>query len=123
VFCASNTLYWGHRDVCPKEKAIPFLQLSGIIDVRRRCIGIVSESQLRVATSYLLDMIPNLISNLQLWVQSGAAGSADAGRKAAIRTTLDALEQKLRRVSKFATLLPNHLLTRLEGPYGNDFAS
>ncbi|KAK0617536.1 hypothetical protein B0T14DRAFT_435213 [Immersiella caudata] len=113
VFCASNTLYWDHRDVCPKEKAIPFLELSGIIGVRQHCIGIVSDSQLRIATSYLRDSIPNLLSRLQLWVQSGAAGSANAERKEVIRTALDALEQKLRQDLMGMTSRPNSLARRL----------
>jgi len=101
VFCASNVLYWKYRHVMPKEKAVPFLQLSGIVGIRRHCIAIVSESQLRIATAYLEDRIPDLLSNLQLWVQSGSAGSANAERKEAVRRTLDAMESRLRRVSKW----------------------
>ncbi|KAK0644136.1 hypothetical protein B0T16DRAFT_438330 [Cercophora newfieldiana] len=113
VFCASNTLYWNYRSVCPKEKAVPFLELSGIISVRRHCIAIVSDSQLRIATAYLRDRIPDLLSNLQLWVQSGESGSANAERKQAIRETLNALEQKLRRDLTGRLSPPNVMAKRL----------
>jgi hypothetical protein len=123
VFCASNTLYWKYRPVCPKDKAVPFLQLSGIIGIRKYCIAIVSESQLRIATGYLRDRIPDLLSNLQLWVQSGAAGSADAERKEAVRVTLDALEKTLRRVSTCDSESLGVVLTRLKGSHGVVFTS
>jgi len=63
-------------------------------------MSIVSDSQLRIATEYLQGDIPNLLSNVQLWVQSGA-GSADAEQKEETRRALDELEARLRRVSDF----------------------
>lgn len=95
VFCASNKTYWEHRDQTPVEQALPFLQLSGILDIRRHCMALVSESQLRIALKYMQDEVPNLVSRVELWVQSGA-GSADAEQKQAVRATLDQLEAQLR---------------------------
>lgn len=96
VFCASNTWYWDHRNT-PMERALPLLELSGIIAIRRHCMSIVSASQLRMATKYLLGDIPNLLSRLHLWVQS-RAGSPDAEKSKRTRDALNAMEHRLRRV-------------------------
>lgn len=103
-------LYWTHRNDIPKEKALPLLQLSGILAIRRHCMRIVSESQLRIATEYLRGDIPSLLSNIQLWVQSGA-GSAAAEQREDIRRALDALEARLRSVSKLCALFRFDSLT------------
>ncbi|KAK3937803.1 nuclear GTPase SLIP-GC [Diplogelasinospora grovesii] len=95
VFCAGNIMYWDYRDVKPKEKALPFLQLSGIPAIRRHCMTMVSEGQLRVAIKYMRDDIPDVVSNVDLWVRSGA-GSADAAHKQAVRKAVDELETRLR---------------------------
>lgn len=89
--------YWEHRD-SPRDEALPLLQLSGIIGVRRYCISIVANSQLRIAVKYIRDSIPALLGDIALWVQSGA-GSVSAERKEAIRETLNTLEANLRRVN------------------------
>ncbi|KAK0742907.1 hypothetical protein B0T18DRAFT_489791 [Schizothecium vesticola] len=99
VFCASNTIYWDNRNKTPAERAMTFLRLSGILDIRRHCIALVSESQLRIAVQYMQDKLPNLISRIELWVQSGA-GTADAEQKQAVRAALDQLEASLRQVSR-----------------------
>ncbi|KAK4442405.1 hypothetical protein QBC34DRAFT_313226 [Podospora aff. communis PSN243] len=113
VFCASNTIYWKHRDGSPREKTVPFLELSGIIGIRRHCIGLVSESQLRIATSYLRHRIPDLLGNLQLWVQSGVTDSADTERRKAVCSTLDTLEQRLRQDLTGMTSRPSSLARKL----------
>jgi hypothetical protein len=100
VFCASNSLYWEHRNARSRATASKFLELSGIVTIRKHCMGLVSESQLRIATKYLRDDIPNLLSNVELWVQSGA-GTADAERKRAAREALDAFGGHLRTVSRW----------------------
>ncbi|KAF2178506.1 hypothetical protein K469DRAFT_695311 [Zopfia rhizophila CBS 207.26] len=51
VFCVSNTTYWGKRDEHSGE-ALPFLHLSGILDLRRYCISIIAESHLRATKKY-----------------------------------------------------------------------
>jgi hypothetical protein len=100
VFCASNALYWDKRDLTPGDLTSPFLELSGIITIRKHCMALVSESQLRAATKYLKDDIPNLLSNIELWVQTGA-GTADAEKKRAVREALDLFGDHLRRVGKW----------------------
>ncbi|TVY32961.1 hypothetical protein LSUB1_G006630 [Lachnellula subtilissima] len=96
VFCASNTEYWKHR-YSPKDAAFPHLSLSGILAIRKHCISMVADRQLRVATKYIQDDIPALLEDVELWVQSGA-GSVDAEQKAAIRETLNMLEARLNRI-------------------------
>lgn len=96
VFCVSNVDYWNNRDL-PKDVSLDFLELSGMIEVRKHCISIVAESQLRTATLFMKENIPALVDSLRLWVQSGS-GSLSAERKIAIRDTLDKAERKLRKV-------------------------
>jgi hypothetical protein len=97
VFCVSNTDYWEHREK-PKEDALPVLRLSRIIDVRRHCISIVAESQLRAATEYVKDVIPALLGSIELWVQSGS-GSMSAEKKQAVRNALNEVERGLHGIS------------------------
>lgn len=92
----SNTDYFEYRNR-PRDISSKFLELSGIIEVRRHCISIVAESQLRTATSYMKQQIPALLDKLQVWVES-ASGSYTAQEKNAIRHTLEHVERTLRRV-------------------------
>lgn len=112
VFCAGNELYWTHRNTIPKEKAVPLLQLSGILAIRRHCMSVVSDSQLRIATGYLRGDIPSLLSLVQLWVQSGA-GSAAAEQRENIRSALNAFEARLKRDLTGNTSSINRLARRL----------
>ncbi|KAK3903178.1 hypothetical protein C8A05DRAFT_43557 [Staphylotrichum tortipilum] len=95
VFCASNTLYWENRDLRPQHKAAPFLELSGIVTIRKHCMSLVSQRQLRIATQYLQGDIPGLLGDIELWVQTGA-GTADAEKKRAVREALDRFGNSLR---------------------------
>ncbi|KAK4249146.1 hypothetical protein C7999DRAFT_39705 [Corynascus novoguineensis] len=95
VFCASNTLYWDKRNLRSRVRALPFLELSGIVAIRRHCMALVSESQLRAASKYLRDDIPNLLSNIKLWVRTGLE-SADAGRKQAVQKAISLFGDRLR---------------------------
>lgn len=97
VFCVSNHDYREYR-LEPKDQALPFLQLSGIIAVRKHCLSIVAESQLQIVTKYVRDDIPALLGDVELWVQSGA-GTADAEQKRVVRETLNTLESQLKEVS------------------------
>jgi hypothetical protein len=98
VFCASNTLYWEKRDLRSRHRAAPFLELSGIVTIRKHCMSLVSQRQLRIATQYLRGDIPNLLGDIELWVQTGA-GTADAEKKRAVREALDLFGNRLRGVS------------------------
>ncbi|KAI1124195.1 hypothetical protein F5Y10DRAFT_249982 [Nemania abortiva] len=93
VFCASNQIYWAHREE-PSNRSMPYLKLSGILAIREHCMTMVSESQYKSAAKYMRDDTGALLGDLNLWVQSGH-GSLDAEKKAEIRETLDAMEEKL----------------------------
>ena len=98
VFCVSNTEYWENRGL-PKDDALPFLQLSGIFTVRKHCISMVANSQLRIATKYIQADIPALLGDIKLWVESGA-GTVNAEQKEKVRQTLNIVEARLKRVGK-----------------------
>lgn len=97
VFCVSNAYYGDHRNE-PREEAMPFLDLSGILRLRRHCIGVVGDSQRRIATSYIQNEIPALLADVNLWVQS-CTGTMDAERRREVRETLDTLDGRLARVT------------------------
>ncbi|KAI8182578.1 hypothetical protein K4K51_000851 [Colletotrichum sp. SAR 10_75] len=94
VFCISNTEYWS-KATLPKDEAIPSLQLSGIIALRKHCLSIIADSQLRLATKFVTNDIPALLGEARLWVESGV-GSANAEQKSAVRRTLGKIERQLR---------------------------
>ncbi|CAH0050893.1 unnamed protein product [Clonostachys solani] len=95
VFCVSNKHYNDKRNE-PKDRSLPYLKLSGIIDLRKHCISIVAQAQRRVVVQFINDMIPALLSKIQLWVQSGAR-TADQERRIATIAALDNIERELRR--------------------------
>ena len=98
VFCVSNQDYWEHREK-PRQVSRPFLDLSGILQVRKYCISIVANSQRRIAMRYMNDQIPALLAQVDLWIQSGARTATEERREALCRT-LDELERQLRRVCR-----------------------
>ncbi|KAK7444201.1 hypothetical protein Landi51_08752 [Colletotrichum acutatum] len=95
VFCVSNILYWDERHK-PRDVALPSLQLSGILALRKHCLGIIADSQLSIAKRYIENDIPAILGEAALWVESGA-GSAGAEQKLHIRDTLDLIESRLKR--------------------------
>ncbi|KAF3807254.1 hypothetical protein GCG54_00008709 [Colletotrichum gloeosporioides] len=95
VFCVSNRLYWDERDK-PRDVALPSLQLSGIPALRSHCLGIIADSHLSIAKSFIENDIPALLGEATLWVESGA-GSARAEQKHQIRDTLNLIESRLKR--------------------------
>ena len=97
VFCVSNQLYRDHRDK-PRDEALPYLQLSGILAVRSHCVGVVAEAQYRAALLYIQHKVPALLDNVRLWVEAGS-GSLSAERKLAIRSAVEGAERELKRVS------------------------
>ncbi|KXH31905.1 hypothetical protein CSIM01_02457 [Colletotrichum simmondsii] len=95
VFCVSNILYWDERHK-PRDVALPSLQLSGILALRKHCLGIIADSQLSIAKRYIDNDIPAILGEAALWVESGA-GSAGAEQKLHIRDTLNLIESRLKR--------------------------
>ncbi|EMT69826.1 hypothetical protein FOC4_g10008261 [Fusarium odoratissimum] len=113
VFCVSNTIYWQNR-TARKSEAKRYLDLSGILQVRKHCISIVANSQRRIATQYMKDQIPALLADIELWVQSGAR-TASEERREALCQTLDSVERRLRK--DFAS----RAFSRLARGYNEDF--
>ncbi|KAF9772316.1 hypothetical protein IL306_009980 [Fusarium sp. DS 682] len=101
VFCVSNTIYWQNRTT-KKSEAKRYLDLSGILQVRKHCISIVANSQRRIATQYMKDQIPALLADIELWVQSGAR-TANEERREALCQTLDSVERRLRKYGDYCT--------------------
>lgn len=96
IFCVSNTIYWEKR-MDEISVAQPFLKLSGIIAIRKHCTAMVAASQLRTSNIFLNNDVPALLSDLELWVQSGS-GSTSAEQKEAVRNVLDKAEGQLHKV-------------------------
>ncbi|KAJ4171103.1 hypothetical protein NW754_007247 [Fusarium falciforme] len=117
IFCVSNKDYWDHRDEA-KTRSARFLQLSGILQVRKHCISIVANSQRRIATRYIKDQIPAFLAQVDLWVQSGARTASEERREALCRR-LDDVERQLRRGLTSSTSVVN----RVAHSFNQDFAA
>ncbi|KAI8622837.1 hypothetical protein F5Y19DRAFT_482375 [Xylariaceae sp. FL1651] len=107
VFFVSNTMYWDNRQKL-RDRAVPWLELSGILAVRRHCMGMVSESQFALASKFLRDEVGALLSDVELWVRSGAE-STTAERRRLVREVLEVVERQmtsslLRRTSELNTI-------------------
>ncbi|KAF1955086.1 hypothetical protein CC80DRAFT_493422 [Byssothecium circinans] len=113
VFCVSNNMYGDNRN-SPISQARPHLDLSGIIDLRRYCVGLVAESHLRTTKAYIVDEIPAFLSSVELWLQAGS-GSATAERKqqilevvAAVHNDLDELTSPVSQLEKLSCTLQKY---------------
>ncbi|KAJ4184843.1 hypothetical protein NW755_008756 [Fusarium falciforme] len=117
IFCVSNKDYWDNRNE-PKADSARFLQLSGILQVRKHCISIVANSQRRIATRYIKDQIPAFLAQVDLWVQSGARTASEERREVLCRR-LDDVERQLRRGLISSTSVVN----RVAHSFNQDFAT
>ncbi|EFX05163.1 hypothetical protein CMQ_1799 [Grosmannia clavigera kw1407] len=95
VFCVSSKDYWEIRAQPKTDVVVRLLNVSGIPAVRKHCLAMVADSNLRIAAKFVRDDIPALLGDIGLWVQSGA-GCLVAEQKTAIRDALDALERRLK---------------------------
>ena len=101
VFCVSNPIYENNRDK-PIGSSLPLLELSGIIDLRRHCVGVVADSHLRATVEYIKVEIPSFVSSVELWTQAGSEnGSAE--KKDMILKAVAAVQQELDKVSSITT--------------------
>jgi hypothetical protein len=107
TFCISNTIYWQERDK-PTQKALPFLKLSGIIELRRYCIGIVAESHLQETIRYMEHEIPALLNSIQIWIDA-SLGDANAERKQKILDTVSAIQRALDEVRSLRNSMRNNI--------------
>jgi hypothetical protein len=94
IFCVSNSTYWDNRKK-PSDVALPCLEFSGIIDLRRYCIGVVAQSRLEATRKFIKDEIPALLGSIELWIDAGSRNaSAESKQKvldavAGMQTELD----------------------------------
>ena len=92
VFCVGNTMYWEHRNRKSKEECRHYLELSGVLELRRYCLSVVSIGQYQHATQYMQDEIPALLSRLDVWAQRG---TTDFGKKEALQEVVDEVAREL----------------------------
>jgi hypothetical protein len=93
VFCVGNKMYQENREK-PAAIALPYLDLSGILNLRRYCIGIVAQSRLHAIRQFIKDALPALIGSVGLWVESGS-GNATTESKEPILAAVSHIQQKL----------------------------
>lgn len=98
VFCVSSKMYRDHRDG-DVRRALPYLELSGIMAVRQHCIAILSDSQHLAATDYMRHRVQALLDSIQVWVQS-LTEIADVQKHKALQEALVTIKTWLKEVSK-----------------------
>jgi len=98
VFCVSSKMYRDHRDG-DVRRALPYLELSGIMAVRQHCIAILSDSQHLAATDYMRHRVQALLDSIQVWVQS-LTENADVQKHKALQEALITIKTWLKEVSK-----------------------
>lgn len=99
IFCVSNTMYRDNRRK-PATAALPYLELSGIIELRRHCIGIVAESCLRATRGFIKEDIPAFLGSVELWIEAGSVNTS-AERKQRILDAVSAIQEELDEVRSF----------------------
>lgn len=97
VFCISNHIYWDRREKAA-EDALPWLNLSNIIALRKHCIGLVADHQMQDASVFMKEKVPALVSSADLWVRSGL-GSIAAETREQVRKASEQVERVLQSVS------------------------
>ncbi len=102
TFCVSNRMYWDQREQ-RATIALPYLELSGILELRRYCIGIVADSHFRAMKAFVKDEIPALLGSIELWVEAGS-GNITAERKQQILNVISAIERQLDEVRRSSSL-------------------
>jgi hypothetical protein len=99
IFCVSNKDYWDNREKSLRI-ALPCLQASGILELRRYCIGVVAQSRLQAIQTFIKDELPALIGSVELWVEAGS-GNANAESKQRVLDAADKIQQELTKVCSF----------------------
>ncbi|PVH91907.1 hypothetical protein DM02DRAFT_544867, partial [Periconia macrospinosa] len=93
IFCVSNTIYRTYRNM-PVVQAEPRLRLSGVLALRRYCVGIVAQSRYQATRDFVNDAIPAFVASLQIWLRA-SSGSANAERKEETLRTLTSIQDEL----------------------------
>ncbi|KAH7359239.1 hypothetical protein B0T11DRAFT_355895 [Plectosphaerella cucumerina] len=91
VFCVSSSYYREYRQR-PQQPGDPdWLALSGIIDLRRHCLGLTADAQLRSLATYINSAVPRLIADVGQWARTG---EDNVGAEA--RTELGEVKRRVR---------------------------
>jgi hypothetical protein len=93
-------MYWEARDK-PAQKALPFLKLSGILELRRYCIGMTAQNHLRETNEYIKHDIPALLNSVKFWVDA-SLGDVNAERKQKVLRIVSTIQQELDEVRSFS---------------------
>lgn len=80
-----------------REQAQKYIQLSGIVQLRRYCQSVPAEAQWRATATFLEAQVPAFLGSVSQWTLS-APGSISAGRAAALRMILGVEESTIKRV-------------------------
>jgi hypothetical protein len=96
IFCVSNNVYWDNREK-PFDVSLPYLKFSGILTLRRYCIGVVAQSRVEATRKFIKDEIPALVGSIELWVDAGS-GNANAETKQRILDAVAAMQGELDKV-------------------------
>jgi hypothetical protein len=106
IFCIGNNLYHENRHK-PEKIAMPYLQLSGILQLRRYCIGIVARSRLHATQDFIGDQIPAFLGSVMLWVEAGS-GNASAEAKQQTLDAVSAIQREMHQVSDLKVTHTEH---------------
>lgn len=99
IFCVSSKMYENNREN-PATEALPYLKMSGILELRRYCIGIVAQSRLRATKEFTQGDIPAFLGSVELWVKAGS-GNTSAQKKQQILNAVTAIQRELDEVRSY----------------------
>ncbi|KAJ5711184.1 hypothetical protein N7488_005340 [Penicillium malachiteum] len=109
VFCISNPLYTKWR-ASRTHQAEAYVNLSGILELRRYCQLVPAEAQLLATRTFFDHEVKALLLSLRQWVLAGA-DSVTAERATALRGLIDNVEKALVR----GTTSPQAYVARMQG--------
>ncbi|KAJ5726029.1 uncharacterized protein N7483_007386, partial [Penicillium malachiteum] len=123
VFCVSNTLYTKWR-ASRTHQAEAYVNLSGILELRRYCQLVPAEAQLLATRTFFDHEVHGLLLSLRQWVLAGA-DSVTAERATALRRLIGNVEKALVRESTSPQAYVTRIQDELKIRYNtliNDFA-
>ncbi|KAH7084158.1 hypothetical protein FB567DRAFT_528499 [Paraphoma chrysanthemicola] len=116
IYCIDNELYREHRNK-PVDDALPYLISSGILDLRRYCIGLVAQSRRQEMKTFIKDKIPALIGSVELWIDNGS-GDASAESRKRVLDAVSAIQSEFDKLKS-----PDSMLEHISRTLETDFAA
>jgi hypothetical protein len=98
VFCVSSSYYRTYRREPQKPDHPDWLALSGIIALRRHCLGLTADAQLRSLAVYVNEAVTGLIADVRQWARTGEDNVGVETRAA-----LDEIERRTGEVNNAAS--------------------